>query len=51
MNRHNWGRINELFAAARRLRVEEREARVRGATADEPTSADGRCAYFTLTIS
>jgi hypothetical protein len=49
MNRNNWGRINELFEAARRLPVEERQAWVRGATADEPTRADGRCVYFTLT--
>jgi non-specific serine/threonine protein kinase/serine/threonine-protein kinase len=40
MERNDWGRINELFEAARRLPVEEREAWVRGATADEPTRAE-----------
>jgi non-specific serine/threonine protein kinase/serine/threonine-protein kinase len=40
MDRNNWGRINELFEAARRLPVEERGAWVRGATADERTRAE-----------
>lgn len=40
MDRNNWGRINELFEAARRLPVEEREAWVHGATADDPTRAE-----------
>jgi len=40
MDRNNWGRINELFEAARQLPVEEREAWVHGATADEPTRAE-----------
>jgi len=40
MERSAWGRINELFEAARRLPVEEREAWVHGATADEPTRAE-----------
>jgi len=40
MDRNNWGRINELFEAARRLPVEEREAWVRGATSDERTRAE-----------
>jgi non-specific serine/threonine protein kinase/serine/threonine-protein kinase len=40
MERSAWGRINELFEAARRLPAAEREAWVRGATADERTRAE-----------
>jgi non-specific serine/threonine protein kinase/serine/threonine-protein kinase len=40
MEPNNWGRINELFEAARRLPAAEREAWVRGATADERTRAE-----------
>ena len=40
MDPNNWGHINELFEAARRLPVEGREAWVRGATADERTRAE-----------
>jgi non-specific serine/threonine protein kinase/serine/threonine-protein kinase len=40
MERSAWGRINELFEAARRLPAAEREAWVRRATADERTRAE-----------
>ena len=40
MERTTWGRINELFEAARRLPAEEREAWVRAATADERVQSE-----------
>jgi len=40
MEPNNWGRINEVLKAARRLPAAEREAWVRGAAADERTRAE-----------
>jgi tetratricopeptide (TPR) repeat protein len=40
MERTTWGRINELFEAARRLPAGEREAWVRAATADERVQSE-----------
>jgi serine/threonine-protein kinase len=40
MERTTWGHINDLFEAARRLPVEEREAWVRAATSDEQVRSE-----------
>ncbi len=40
MERTTWGKINELFEAARHVPAEEREAWVRAATADEHVRAE-----------
>ena len=40
MEQTGWGRINELFEAARRLPDEEREAFVRASTTDERLRAE-----------